>query len=119
MGYPVTEFRQLDIYWTNLEPAQGAETKKLRPCIIVQSNLINKHSRTLIVAPLLPGHKSWPFVVNLTPSKKNGLDKSRHINLKQLRAVDISRISQKQGILEKRYVKPINYGLGIVFNLSD
>jgi len=39
--------------------------------------------------------------VNLTPTKKSGLDKNRNINLKQLRAVDISRIRQKQGRLKK------------------
>ena len=44
-------YQQLDIYWVDLEPAKGAETKKKRPCIILQSNLINKGTQTIIVSP--------------------------------------------------------------------
>jgi mRNA interferase MazF len=108
-------YNQLEIYWVDLEPTQGAETKKRRPCVILQSTLINRSSRTLIVAPILPNHKDWPFVVNVKPTKANGLDKDRHINLKQLRVVDVSRIDKKQGVLEKRYFQAIQEGIELVF----
>ena len=112
-----TSYRQLEIRWIDLNPTRGAETKKKRPCVILQGDLINRDSRTVIVAPLLPGHKDWPFAINLAPSKANGLDKERHINLKQLRAVDISRIEGRQGILEKRYLDPIKEGIELVFDI--
>lgn len=108
-------YRQRDIYWINLEPAQGAETQKKRPCVIMQSDLVNKGSRTVIVAPILPNHKNWPFVVNVTPSRENGIDKDRHINLKQLRAVDVSRIDNKLGVLEKRYLPELLQAIKLVF----
>ena len=79
--------------------------------------MVNQGSRTIIVAPILPGHKDWPFVVNIKPTKSNGLDQERHVNIKQLQAVDISRITNKQGALEKRYLEPIKTALGIVFDL--
>ena len=110
-------YRQLEIRWIDLEPTRGAETRKKRPCIIIQSDLINQGSRTIIVAPILPGHKDWPFVVNVKPSKNNGLDKERHINLKQMRAVDVSRIQNRQGILERQYLKPIQEAIEIIFAL--
>jgi mRNA interferase MazF len=66
---------------------------------------------------MLPNHKPWPFAVNLTPTSNNGLDKDRHINLKQLRAIDISRIGKKQGRLEKEYLQLIKQALAIVFDL--
>ncbi|WP_347887777.1 type II toxin-antitoxin system PemK/MazF family toxin [Nitrosomonas europaea] len=113
----MTDFKQRDIYWIDLEPTKGAETRKLRPCVIIQSDLVNVQSRTVIVAPLLPQHKPWPFAVNLEPTEKNGLDKDRHINLKQLRAVDISRIEKKQGRLENRYKDLIKAALMIIFDL--
>ena len=113
----MTELKQLDIYWVDLEPTKGAETKKLRPCVIVQGDLVNIQSKTLIVAPMLPNHKSWPFAVNLNPTSINKLDKDRHINLKQLRAVDISRIGKKQGRLENQYLQSIKQALTIVFDL--
>ena len=113
----MTDFKQLDIYWIDLEPARGAETKKLRPCVIIQSDLVNNQSKTLIVAPLLPNHKPWPFAVNLEPNPENGLDKTRHINLKQLRAVDVSRVGKLQGRLNKENFPSIQNALTIVFGL--
>ncbi|GJQ60011.1 MAG: type II toxin-antitoxin system PemK/MazF family toxin [Candidatus Scalindua sp. AMX11] len=110
-------FRQLEIYWVDLNPTRGAETKKKRPCLILQDDVVNQNSRTVIMAPILPGHKEWPFVVNLKPTKSNGLDKDRHVNLKQLRAVDVSRITDKKGVLENRYMEVIKEALGIVFDL--
>ncbi len=110
-------YRQLEIRWVDLDPTRGAETKKKRPCVILQDDVVNQGSRTVIVAPILPGHKDWPFVVNLKPTRTNGLDTDRHVNVKQLRAVDVSRITNKQGALEKRYLEPIKAALGIVFDL--
>ncbi len=113
----MTEFKQLDIYWVDLQSSLGAETQKLRPCVIIQSDLVNIQSKTIIVAPLLPKHKSWPFAVNLTPTIDNGLDKDHHINLKQLRAIDISRIGKKHGKVENQYLQAIRQALTIIFAL--
>ncbi len=111
-------YRQLEIRWVDLEPTRGAETRKKRPCVIVQSDIMNRGSRTVIVAPLLPGHKTWPFVVNIKPTRQNGLDKNRHVNLKQLRSVDISRIENKQGLLETDYLADILSVLSLVFGMK-
>lgn len=110
-------YHQLEIWWVNLNPTKGAETQKNRPCVILQADRVNRKSRTLIVAPLLPEHRTWPFAVNLTPSVANGLDKNRHINLKQLRVVDTSRIGKKQGDLESYYLTSIRECLEIVFDI--
>lgn len=111
------EYRQLEIRWVDLNPTRGAETQKKRPCVIIQCDIVNRQSQTFIVAPLLPNHKTWPFAVNITPSSKNGLDKERHVNLKQLWAIDISRIEKKQGMLEKVYLEPIKDALRLVFDI--
>ena len=112
-------YKQLDIYWIDLEPTRGAETKKKRPCVVVQSDLMNRGTRTVIVAPILPGHKQWPFVINVIPTKTNGLNKRRHINLKQLRAVDVSRINNKQGTLGNQYKEAIQDALQLIFGAYD
>ncbi len=113
-------YKQLEIRWVNLNnPTQGAETQKKRPCVIIQSDLVNLNSQTFIVAPILSGHKDWPFAVNIDPTSKNGLDRERYINLKQLRAVDKLRITNKQGELEEKYTKPINEALKIIFNIEN
>ncbi len=109
--------KQLEIRWVDLNPTKGAETRKRRPCVIVQGDAVNRESHTVIVAPLLPGHKPWPFTVNVVPSRENGIDKERHVNIKQLRAVDVSRIEKRQGVLERKYLDPIKDALRVVFNL--
>ena len=108
-------YQQLEIRWVNLEPTVDAETKKKRPCVILQSDLVNRGSRTVIVAPILPNHKPWPFVVNVTASQQNGLDKDRHVNIKQLRAVDVSRVDNLLGRLESRYLDEVREALELVF----
>ena len=117
LAVSTTSYKQLEIRCVNLDPTKGAETQKKRPCLIVQANIVNQGSHTVIVAPILPDHKDWPFAVNIKPTKKNGLDKNRHINLKQLRAVDISRIENLQGTLETSHLKEIRKALSIIFGL--
>jgi mRNA interferase MazF len=112
-----TTYRQLDLVWVDLDPTKGAETQKKRPCVVLQHTLLNHGSRTLVVAPVLPGHKNWPFAVNLKPTQHNGLDKERHINLKQLRVVALERLSSRQGAIEKSYLPLIHQGLKLVFGM--
>lgn len=114
----MTDIRQLDIFWVDLEPVRGAETRKKRPCVVVQADIVNRGSRTVIVAPLLPDHRDWPFAVNVAPSQDNGLDKPRHVNLKQLRAVDLSRLDGRQGKLAKRYLPQVQEAVKIVFGIG-
>ncbi len=110
--------KQLDIYWVDLNPTRGFETQKKRPYVIVQSDRINRQSKTFVVAPLLPNHKPWPFAVNITKTKGNGLDGDRHLNLKQVRVVDESRFSNKQGKLSPQYLDEIHEALKLVLGID-
>jgi mRNA interferase MazF len=114
-------YKRGEIWWVDLQPIVGSETDKKRPCLILQNNIGNQSGSTTIVAPLLSGEKSYPFVVNVIPSTQNGLDGDRYINLSQMRAVDASRIQNKLGILEDIYWEVIEkavcieLGFGTVF----
>jgi mRNA interferase MazF len=96
----------------------GRETDKKRPCLILQNDIGNQNGATTIVAPLLPGIKTYPFVVNVTPTAQNGLKGERHINLSQMRAVDAQRIKNKQGVLEDVYWKAIEKAVWIELGFS-
>lgn len=91
-----------DIVWVNLDPTIGDETANTRPCLIIQNDLGNRHSRKTIVAPFLKA-KSYPFVVNVAPSQQNGLDKERGLDLSHISSVSIQRINNKLGTIEARY----------------
>jgi mRNA interferase MazF len=96
-------YKRGEIWWVDLKPIVGDETDKERPCLILQNDVGNQNGTTTIVAPLLPGKKTYPFVVNIISTLQNGLRGDRYINLSQMRAVDAQRIKNKQGVLENIY----------------
>ena len=111
-------YKRGEIWWVDLNPVVGHETGKARPCLILQNDIGNQNGVTTIVAPLLPGAKTYPFVVNVKPTAKNGLDQDRHINLSQMRAVDAQRIKNKQGDLEEIYWEEIEKAICIELGFS-
>jgi len=62
-----------EIYWTNLDPTQGHEIKKTRPCIVVSNDVGNEFSETVTVVPLTSktnNKKVYPFEVIAFQKKK-------------------------------------------------
>ncbi len=114
----ILTYKRGEIWWVNLKPIVGSETDKERPCLILQNDIGNQNGATTIVAPLLPGTKIYPFVVNVTPTSQNGVTGYRHINLSQMRAVDACRIKNKQGILEDTYWEEIEKAVCIELGFS-
>lgn len=112
-------YRRGEIWWVDLNPVIGSETGKERPCLILQNDIGNKSGTTSIVAPFLPGMKTYPFVVNVAPTAQNGLDRDRHINLSQMRAVDAQRIKNQQGVLEDNYWEDIEKAVCIELGFSS
>ncbi|CAN1208892.1 mRNA interferase [Tumidithrix helvetica PCC 7403] len=112
-------YKRGEIWWVDLKPVVGNEVDKERPCLILQNDIGNQNGATTIVAPLLPGMKTYPFVVNITPTSQNGLNGDRHINLSQIRAVDAKRIKNKQGVLEDIYWAEIEKAVSIELGFSS
>lgn len=111
-------YRRGEIWWVNLDPTVGSETAKKRPCVILQNDIGNARSNTTMVAPLLKGSKTYPFVVNVVTTATNGLDESRGIHLEQMRVVDDRRIDNKLGTLEEKYWSEIEQAVGIVLGFN-
>lgn len=105
------EMNQYQIVLVNLDPTQGVEIKKTRPCVIISPNEMNLHLRTLVVAPMTTTSKPYPTRVVVTHNKKKGwvvldqircIDKSRIIkNYKRLTDTEISQI---KSVLRETYV---------------
>jgi mRNA interferase MazF len=95
--------KQYEVYWIDLEPAQGSEIKKVRPCVIVTPNEMNDYLNTVIVAPLTSTLKQvYPFRGEVIISNKKGWTA-----LDQLRCIDKSRIKGKLGSLSKDEIQRI------------
>jgi mRNA interferase MazF len=114
----ILTYKRGEIWWVDLKPVVGSEVDKERPCLILQNDIGNQNGATTIIAPLLPGIKTYPFVVNIIPTLENGLSGDRHINLSQIRAIDARRIKNKQGVLEDTYWEAIEKAISIELGFS-
>ena len=99
-----------EIWYVRLDPAEGDETKKTRPCLVLQNDIGNKFANTTVVVPFLnPGN--YPFIVNIFPTPQNGLDRQRGLNLSKIRSVSMGRFNNKIGTLESSYWSAIQKAL--------
>ena len=83
---------RFDVYLINLDPTVGSEIQKTRPCLIISPDEMNKHIRTVIVAPMTAAGKDYPTRIKCKFRKKKG-----HIVLDQIRTIDKSRLIKKLG----------------------
>jgi len=86
------DFERFSVYLVNLDPAQGSEIKKTRPCCIISPDEMNRYISTVIIAPLTSKGRNYPSRVNSTFGNISG-----QIVLDQIRTVDKSRLVKKLG----------------------
>ncbi len=86
--------RRGDVLLVELDPKLGSEIRKTRPCVVVSPDELNRHLRTLIVAPMTTGGQAYPWRVACRFQQKDGF-----ITLDQLRTIDRERVSRKLGRL--------------------
>ena len=83
---------RFDVYLINLDPTVGSEIQKTRPCLVVSPDEMNRHIRTVIVAPMTTAAKDYPTRVSCKFKKKKG-----QIVLDQIRTIDKTRLVKKLG----------------------
>ena len=108
-----------DIYYANLMPVVGSEQGGTRPVLIVQNNVGNRHSPTVIVAPITGYHKikRQPTHVCLGASSC-GLFKGSTVLLEQLRTLDKSRLREYMGSIGADKMKEVDRALDISIGLG-
>jgi mRNA interferase MazF len=102
-----------EVYWVNLEPTQGSEINKLRPCVLVGATPINQVRRTIIVVPLSTSAKPRPPLV----VPVNCLGQTVTAVCDQIRSVDKSRLTKSAGQLSAVDLSAIDDGLRQVLSL--
>ena len=86
---------RFDVFLVNLDPTVGSEIKKTRPCLVISPDEINRHIRTVIIAPMTTAGKDYPTRVSCTFKKKTG-----QIVLDQIRTIDRTRLIKKIGMIK-------------------
>ena len=87
-----------EIYYADLSPVVGSEQGGLRPVLIIQNDMGNKHAPTTIVAPITSILVKKPLPTHI-PLATCGLPKDSVVLCEQLRTLDKSRLKQKIGEL--------------------
>ena len=88
---------RFDVYLINLDPTVGSEIQKTRPCLIISPDEMNRHVRTVIVAPMTSATKDYPTRVNFRFKRKEG-----QIVLDQIRTIDKKRLIKKLGSIDAK-----------------
>jgi mRNA interferase MazF len=87
---------RFEVFLIRLDPTEGREIRKTRPCLIVSPDEMNQHIDTVIVAPMTTKGRPYPTRV---PVRFNG--KSGQIVLDQIRTVDKSRLVKRLGKIDE------------------
>ena len=94
------ELNQYDIVLVNLDPSMGSEIKKTRPCVIISPNEMNRHLRTITIAPMTTKSHHYP-----TRVKINHNDSVGWVIIDHIRTIDKVRIVKKYGSLSNKEIK--------------
>lgn len=86
---------RFDVYLINLDLTVGSEIRKMRPCLIISPDEMNKHIRTVIVAPMTTAGKDYPTRIQCKFKRKKG-----QIVLDQIRTIDKTRLIKKLGAID-------------------
>ena len=89
--------RRFEVHLINLDPTVGSEIQKTRPCLVVSPDELNRHVRTVVVAPMTTKGQAYPTRV---PCRFRG--KAGQVVLDQIRTVDRARLIKRLGRLDAR-----------------
>ena len=88
------EIKRFEVYLISLDPTKGSEISKTRPCVVVSPDEMNRHIRTVIVAPMTTMARAYPSRVDCSFQGKHG-----QVVLDRIRTVDKSRLVERLGKL--------------------
>lgn len=109
-----------DIYYADLSPVIGSEQGGVRPVLIVQNDVGNKYSPTVIAAAITSQINKAKLPTHIEiDSQEYGLSKDSVILLEQIRTIDKKRLKEKIGHLDDELMEKVNDALSISFGLVE
>ncbi|AOT71703.1 MULTISPECIES: type II toxin-antitoxin system PemK/MazF family toxin [Geosporobacter] len=109
-----------DIFYADLSPVIGSEQGGVRPVLIVQNDVGNKYSPTVIVAAITSQINKAKLPTHLEISATEyGLSKDSVVLLEQIRTIDKKRLREKLGHLDEEMMHKVDEALSISFGLVD
>jgi len=111
--------KQYEIWIADLNPTIGTESGKIRPIIIVQTDLLNKHHSSSIICPITTNIQKESEILRVHLKKGCcGLTEGCDVMIDQIRAIDNKRLVKKIGIAPIEISEKIKENLKIIFDLE-
>ena len=107
-----------EIYYADLSPVIGSEQGGIRPVLVVQNDVGNKYSPTVIAAAITSkiNKAKMPTHIELS-ANEYGLNKDSVILLEQIRTIDKQRLKERMGIIEGEKMGEVSAALNISLGL--
>ena len=111
--------RRGDIYYADLSPVVGSEQGGIRPVLIVQNNVGNRFSPTVIAAAITSQQSKANLPTHIPlHADSSGLEKDSVVLLEQVRTIDKKRLKEKMGTVDENSMNEINNAISISFGLN-
>lgn len=111
--------RRGEIYYADLSPVVGSEQGGIRPVLIVQNDVGNKYSPTVIAAAITSQKEKSKLPTHIEINAQNcGLAKNSVVLLEQIRTIDKKRLKERMGMLDEDAMYRVNSALSISFGLG-
>ena len=119
MEYNRNTVRRGEIYYADLSPVVGSEQGGMRPVLIVQNDVGNRYSPTVIAAAITSQQNKAKLPTHIEISAKAvGLSRNSVILLEQIRMLDKRRLKEKMGTLDSRLMQRVDNAIAVSFGLS-
>jgi len=111
--------KQYEIWIAHLNPTKGTEPGKIRPVIVIQTDLLNKYHASTIICPLTTNIQMDSEILRVHLRKGScGLIEACDIMTDQIRAIDNKRLMKKIGLVPNEIISIIKENLKIIFDLD-
>ena len=107
-----------EIVLVNLEPTEGSEQGGIRPVLIIQNDILNKHSPTTIIAPITSKIYTKEYPTNVVLKKEDSrLKLDSTILLNQIKTIDKKRIIKKIGSVDNFTMNKVDRAIKVSLDL--
>ena len=115
----MNQIKRGDIYYADLSPVVGSEQGGIRPVLIIQNDIGNRHSPTVIAAAITSqiNKTRLPTHIEVRASSV-GLTKDSVVLLEQIRTLDKTRLKEKMGHLDPLSMTRVDHALDVSFGLE-
>lgn len=115
-----TQLKRGDIFYAELSPVVGSEQGGLRPVLVIQNNIGNRFSPTVIIAAITSRITKPKMQTHVAVKKsENGLEKDSVILLEQIRTIDKKRLRQKVTHLSSEIMEQVDQALKVSLGLAN